>query len=81
MNSKIENSSHIKEILQLHEDFPDRNDFHLKVGSALKKMAEDKGFMQEVVKRNFDDAGFLKQKWSGYNIPFLYIFENDFLSE
>ena len=80
MNPKIENSSHIKEILQLHQAFPDRKEFHSKVGSVLKKMATDKNFMQEVVKRNFDDTGFLKQKWSGFNIPFLYIFENDFLN-
>lgn len=80
MNPKIENSPHIVEILKLHEAFPDRNEFHLKVGNVLKKMASDKDFMREVVKRNFDDAGFLKQKWSGYNIPFLYIFENDFLN-
>jgi len=43
-------------------------------------MSSDDDFMKEVIKRNFKDQGFLNQVWTGYNIPFLYIFENDFIN-
>ena len=80
MTPEIVNSTYIKQVLSLHEEFPDRKVFHEKVGPVLKEMAEDNNFMRDVVKRNFDDQGFLNQKWSGYNIPFMYIFENDFIN-
>ena len=80
MTPEIINSTYVRQVLALHEEFPDRKVFHEKVGSVLKAMAQDKSFMRDVVKRNFDDEGFLAQQWSGYNIPFLYIFENDFVN-
>ena len=80
MTQAIINSQYIKRILELHEQNPDRKLFHAAVGPILANMANDKAFMGEVIKRNFDDTGFLNQIWSGYNIPFFYIFENDFIN-
>ncbi len=80
MTPEIINSPYIKQIVALHTQFPERKLFHEKAAPILKQMAEDKEFMKHVIVRNFDDDGFLSQQWTGYNIPFLYIFENEHIN-
>lgn len=75
--SNLTDHPHIKELKLLDNQYPDRNEFHEKVKPLLLKMGNDKAFLKLIVIRNFDDAGYLNQKWSGYNIPFFYIFESD----
>lgn len=71
----FESNKYIKHLKALNEEYPDRAMFHAKSGEVLREMGADKEFLTEVVKRNFDDAGYKSQVWSLYNIPFLYIYE------
>lgn len=77
MQHLLESSNHIKNLIQLEHNTVDRVLFHEKVKPLLLEMAADKDFLKEIIKRNFLDEGFLKQVWSGYNIPFLYIYETE----
>lgn len=71
------NHPYIQEINKLNSQYEDRNEFHNSVGEILMKMGNDPEFLKLVIRRNFDDPGYLAQKWSQYNIPFLYIYENE----
>lgn len=73
--NSIENSAYIRKIEALHREFPDRLQFHAAVGEMYKTMSGDVEFMRAVIRRNFDDAGYLDQEWSGYNIPFFFVYE------
>lgn len=75
MQDLLKDHPHIQELLRLNEQYNDRKSFHMAVAPLLEKMGQDKDFLQAVVKRNFEDEGYLKQKWSLYNIPFFYIYE------
>jgi len=68
---------YIKQILELNRLHEDRKELHEKAGPLLQQMGNDTEFLKRVLQRNFDDEGYLKQTWSQYNIPFLYIFENE----
>lgn len=68
---------YIQELLSIEKQFPDRMEFHANVKDLLLRMGSDKEFLKLIVKRNFSDSGYLNQKWSLYNIPFLYIYETD----
>jgi len=75
----FENHPYIGKLKRLNEKFIDRKEFHQHAGEVLQEIGNDPVFLREVVKRNFDDPGYLAQQWSLYNIPFLYVFEcNDF---
>ncbi len=75
MQQQLENHPYIKEILFLEKQYENRAEFHRHVEKILVKMGEDDQFLQQVIKRNFEDEGYLAQKWSLYNIPFFYIYE------
>ncbi|MDP2175531.1 MAG: hypothetical protein Q8K70_06420 [Bacteroidota bacterium] len=77
MQHILEKYNHIQRLLKLELDTPDRVLFHEKVKPLLLEMAADKNFLKDIIKRNFLDTGFLKQEWSGYNIPFMYIYETE----
>jgi hypothetical protein len=68
---------YIIQILELNRRNEDRKELHKQVGPILQKMGSDKEFLKLVIRRNFDDEGYLNQKWSHYNIPYLFIYEND----
>jgi hypothetical protein len=70
-------SNYISEINKLNNSIIDRKEFHLRSGDLLVKMASDKQFWYEVFKQNLTDKGYLKRSWSMYEIPFLYVYEND----
>ncbi len=76
-NNPLSNHPYIKQILELNAKFPDRTDLHKNAGTVLQAMGSDQDFLKQVVRRNFDDAGYLAQSWSQYNIPFFYVFENE----
>ncbi len=85
---KMENKSknklvahpYIAELLALELATEDRHAFHEKVKPLLLKMGADVDFLKLIVRRNFDDPGYLNQEWSLYNIPFFYIHETaDFI--
>lgn len=75
MQHLLDNNSYIQEILSLEQKYPDRIEFHKHAEPLLAKMGSDDQFLKLVIERNFQDSGFLNQKWSLYNIPFFYIYE------
>jgi hypothetical protein len=75
MQEQLQNHPYIQEILSLEKKYRDRQEFHKHVGPLLKQMGSDDMFLKKVIKRNFEDPGYLAQEWSLYNIPFFYIFE------
>ncbi len=75
MQEQLENHEYIREILSLEKKYPDRQEFHAHAGPVLSRMGQDDDFLRKVIKRNFEDQGYLNQKWSLYNIPFFYIYE------
>lgn len=68
---------HIRQILELNRIHEDRRVLHEQAGPFLHQMGSDTEFLKRVLQRNLDDDGYLNQTWSQYNIPFLYIFENE----
>ncbi|MFM7764347.1 MAG: hypothetical protein ACKO6I_01700, partial [Sphingomonadales bacterium] len=68
---------YIQQISELSRMNEDRTTLHQKAGPVLQQMGNDTEFLKLVLQRNFDDDGYLNQTWSQYNIPFLYIFENE----
>ncbi len=77
MQQILEKHPYIQQIIALEKQYEDRMEFHSHIESILTQMGEDKDFLKLVVKRNFDDEGFLKQQWTGYNIPFFYVHETE----
>lgn len=75
MQHILESHPYIQEVLSLEKQYTDRKIFHQKAEHLLAKMGADDDFLKLVLKRNFEDKGFLDQKWSLYNIPFFYIYE------
>lgn len=73
----LKNHPYIQQIIELNKQIDDRSALHKAVGEILMKMGNDSEFLKLVIRRNFDDPGYLAQKWSQYNIPFLYIYENE----
>ena len=67
----------IQKVIQLNQDFPDRNEFHAQAAKVLPEMGKDKGFWNEVFKQNLTDKGYLQRKWTMYDIPFFYVYECD----
>lgn len=76
-NETLKSHPYIQELLELEGNTPDRKVFHETVKPILLKMGADIEFLRLVVKRNFDDAGYLGQEWSLYNIPFFHVYETD----
>lgn len=76
-NESLKNHPFIQRLLQLDSEYPDRYDFHEKVKPLLLEMGEDLGFLRLIIRRNFEDQGYLNQEWSLYNIPFFYVYETD----
>lgn len=77
MQKLLDNHPYIKELLTLEKQYPNRMELHEQSHPLLLKMGNDKDFLRLVVKRNFEDVGFLNHQWSAYNIPFLYVYETD----
>jgi hypothetical protein len=75
MQTMLSDHPYIQEILSLEKKYPNRIDFHRNSEDLLSKMGADNDFLKLVIKRNFQDKGYLNQKWSLYNIPFFYIYE------
>lgn len=73
----LKNHPYIAELLELEARNPDRRVFHEKVAPLLLKMGADKSFLTQVVQRNLDDAGYVNQEWSAYNIPYFHVYETD----
>lgn len=74
---EIKNHPYIKELLDLENKHADRHEFHNLTKTLLLKMGTDKEFLKAVVKRNFNDPGYLTQEWSLYNIPYFHVYETD----
>ena len=68
---------YISQVNELNKKYIDRREFHNRTGELLVRMAADKNFWFEVFKQNLTDKGFLSRKWTMYEIPFLYVYEND----
>ena len=77
MKNPLDNHPYILELIALDKQYEDRRSFHKQCEPLLLKMGSDREFLKSVVKRNFDDPGFLSQEWTGYNIPFLYVHETE----
>ena len=70
MQSLLDYHPYIQELLALNATHQDRKAFHEASVPLLKKMGDDKDFINQVIQRNFEDEGYLNQQWSLYNIPF-----------
>lgn len=68
---------YIQKIIRLNSEVLDRVQFHDQASPILMEMGRDKNFWEAVFKQNLTDPGFLKHKWSMYEIPFFYVYEND----
>lgn len=66
----------IEQVRELSDELVDRRLFHERARLLLQKMSEP-AFIHFVFEMNLKDPGYLKREWSTYEIPFLYIFEND----
>jgi hypothetical protein len=78
MNSqRLAAHPYITELLELERAHEDRRKFHEAVKPLLVKMGNDKVFLKEVIRRNFDDKGYTGQLWSMYNIPYFLVWETD----
>jgi len=75
MQSVLNDNPYIKSLLQLNLQYPDRRAFHQAAEPLLLQMGKDKSFIDAVIQRNFMDKGYIKQKWSLYNIPFFFVYE------
>lgn len=75
MQSLLDNHPYIQELLALNATHQDRKAFHEASVPLLKKMGDDKDFINQVIQRNFEDEGYLNQQWSLYNIPFFFAYE------
>ncbi|MES2836984.1 MAG: hypothetical protein V4667_05640 [Bacteroidota bacterium] len=73
----MKNNKWVSEIINISNQVENRLDFHHKAGTILPQMQNDKGFWEEVIKRNFTDEGYLNRNWTLYDIPFFYIYENE----
>jgi hypothetical protein len=73
----MKNNQYIRQVINLSDKIDDRKKFHEEAGNLLIKMGQDKGFWFEVFKANLVDKGFLQRKWTMYEIPFFYIYENN----
>ncbi|MCD6068719.1 MAG: hypothetical protein K0S33_3545 [Bacteroidetes bacterium] len=67
----------VKKIIDLNNTIADRHAFHKAAAPILMEMGRDKNFWNEVFKQNLSDKGYLQRKWTMYEIPFFYVFEND----
>lgn len=76
-NQTLEKDPYIQELMLLEKQYPERMEFHKKVEPLLLKMGKDKEFLKRIVRRNFDDEGYLQQEWSLYNIPYFHVYETD----
>lgn len=76
-NQSLKHHPLIQKLLQLDIQYPNRYDFHENVEPLLLEMGKDQEFLQAVIRRNFEDQGYLNQEWSLYNIPFFYVYETD----
>jgi hypothetical protein len=73
----MKRNAFIQQIIRLNDQLTDRYAFHKEAGKLLIEMGKDKSFWEEVFKRNLSDKGYLQRKWTMYEIPFFYVFEND----
>ncbi len=77
MQNSLEKHQYIIELIELDKKYSDRKIFHEQIKPLLLKMSADRNFLKKIIIRNFTDAGYLNQKWSGYNIPFFYVYETE----
>jgi hypothetical protein len=68
---------YVQEVLKLNNELPDRHEFHRQASKLLMEMGKDKNFWNEIFKMNLSDKGYLQRKWTMYEIPFFYVFENN----
>ncbi|MDP2385481.1 MAG: hypothetical protein Q8M29_03860 [Bacteroidota bacterium] len=73
----MKSNSFVNKIITLNREITDRYEFHKTASETLVSMANDKAFWNEVFKHNLTDKGYLQRKWTMYEIPFLYVHEND----
>jgi hypothetical protein len=73
----MKNNHYTNTILELNKTITDRREFHKQSSLILTQMSKDQDFWNEVFKHNLTDKGYLSRKWTMYEIPFLYVFEND----
>ena len=77
MQQALKNHPYIESIRQLNLQINDRLAFHKAVEPILIEMGKDNVFLSLVAETNFYDKSFLQQKWSLYNIPCLYVYEDE----
>jgi hypothetical protein len=73
----MQHNTYIQQLISLNKEFSDRREFHARAAELLPVMAADKSFRDDIIRMNLSDNGYLHRKWTMYEIPFLYVFENE----
>jgi hypothetical protein len=73
----METNPYVKQVIDLNNKIADRKEFHKASEKLMVQMANDKNFWNEIFKQNLTDKGYLQRKWTMYEIPFFYVYEND----
>jgi hypothetical protein len=67
----------LDKIKSLNISVADRHQLHTQIAPLLMSLGKDKAFWHQVFKMNLSDPNFLNRKWTLYEIPFFYVYEND----
>jgi hypothetical protein len=67
----------LNKIKSLNASVEDRHQLHAQIAPLLMSLGKDKAFWNQVFKMNLSDPDFLNRKWTLYEIPFFYVYEND----
>lgn len=76
MFEPLKDNPNVKAVIELSDSMDDRFGFHKKSHHSLREMGSIE-FVSLVFETNLMDDGFLKRNWTTYEIPFLYIYENN----
>lgn len=77
MQQALKQHPYIQAIRALHLQHNDRKAFHQSAAPILTEMGNDSAFLSLIAETNLTDPIFIHQKWSLYNIPCLYIYEDE----
>lgn len=66
----------VKSVIDLSDRLDDRMAFHQQSHPIMREMAKPE-FIARVFETNLKDEGFLNRQWTNYEIPFLYLYENN----
>ncbi|WP_317898623.1 hypothetical protein [Aurantibacillus circumpalustris] len=73
----MHSNTYVQKVIDLNSSIQDRYEFHKRASEFIVQMGKDKTFWFDLFKQNLSDKGYLQRKWTMYEIPFFYVYEND----